>query len=218
MTPDDLLSYDGVDQSISEWALDYGIPAELIIDRLNAGRSVEDAITAPMEVAPGQRLPDPRAKLYTHNGETLTLKDWSRRTGIPKATLADRVGRGMPIGDAIDPDHHPKKNVTYTHDGQTLTLGEWARRTGIKYSTLRHRVNSAGMSIGDAINMAMHAKPSSASRAGPTPLPIGFVITIGTVRIEITDLGREVVSNLKASEGTGVGSAAQETPNLEISQ
>jgi len=172
MTSNDLLTYDGVTQPITEWALDYGIPAELIIDRINAGLSVEDAITAPMEVAPGQRLPD----------------------------------------------QQPKKNVTYTHDGQTLTLGEWARCAGIKYGTLRYRVNGAGMSIGDAINMAKHAKPGSASRVDPKPLPNGFAITIGTVRIEITDLGRGVVSNLKAFEGTGAGSAAQDRPEIDFSQ
>ncbi len=38
-----------------------------------------------------------KAKRITHNGETHTLREWSRRTGIPYSTLNKRYRRGYPL-------------------------------------------------------------------------------------------------------------------------
>ncbi|MER9763714.1 hypothetical protein [Mesorhizobium sp. M0138] len=58
MNRNDLLTFDGITQSINEWALDYGIRTELIIARLKRGAEVERAITLPMRATPGERLPE----------------------------------------------------------------------------------------------------------------------------------------------------------------
>jgi len=36
-------------------------------------------------------------RLMTMNGETMTLSQWSRRTGIPQGTLRSRYERGWPV-------------------------------------------------------------------------------------------------------------------------
>ncbi|MES0178682.1 hypothetical protein NKJ86_08800 [Mesorhizobium sp. M0025] len=58
MTRDDLINFDGMAQSIHEWALDYGIPARTIMTRLHQGMSVERAITKPILARPGVTLDD----------------------------------------------------------------------------------------------------------------------------------------------------------------
>ncbi|MDZ7874359.1 MAG: hypothetical protein U5N27_15240 [Rhizobium sp.] len=49
MTPASILEHDGISQSITEWALDYGITPAIIIARLERGMSIADAITTPMK-------------------------------------------------------------------------------------------------------------------------------------------------------------------------
>lgn len=56
------LTFDGTTQPISEWALDYGITPAVIIARLERGLSIEEAITKPMVVARGQRLPSSKRR------------------------------------------------------------------------------------------------------------------------------------------------------------
>ena len=100
MTRDDLLTHDGITQPITEWALDYGILPEIIIARLERGLSVATAITRPMSVAPGQRLPATKQHaLYLLDG--LTVSQWSQRTGIPVNTLYDRMRSGRTFAEAV---------------------------------------------------------------------------------------------------------------------
>lgn len=56
MTRDELLTFDGVTQSINEWSLDYGIPAKMIMARLHQGMPVERAITKTIPAKPGVTL------------------------------------------------------------------------------------------------------------------------------------------------------------------
>ena len=56
MTRYDLLTLHNLSQSITDWALDYGIPPDLIIERLRTGKSIEEAVTLPMKVRRGDRL------------------------------------------------------------------------------------------------------------------------------------------------------------------
>jgi len=58
MTRHDLVTLDGVTQPLIEWALDYGIPIKLLLNRIRLGMPVVKAITKPMPVKPGQKLDD----------------------------------------------------------------------------------------------------------------------------------------------------------------
>jgi hypothetical protein len=40
---------------------------------------------------------------YELNGQSQTLTEWSRETGIPRATLRKRIQRGVPFHFAICP-------------------------------------------------------------------------------------------------------------------
>jgi hypothetical protein len=41
--------------------------------------------------------------LLTFNGETRSMSDWSRKLGIPKNTLRDRIARGWSVENALKP-------------------------------------------------------------------------------------------------------------------
>lgn len=115
MTPEQAreidLTHDGNTQAVSEWALDYGIPASLIQQRICRGWSVADAITTPMRTFPGDQLkrdahidrPDHRLRLIEHDGVCLSLNAWAQRTGIKPGTIAYRLGRGWSVEQALAP-------------------------------------------------------------------------------------------------------------------
>lgn len=241
MTPATSLTFDGIEQPVTEWALDYGILPAVILARLERGLSVEQAITTPMVVAPGQTLPDkcvqdhirsqraaereleatakiaehearraewgtrraerealqlsknderaavkaerelrkvereairlakreereavksereteralirqersnvsrplPRARTYTLNGNTLTLRQWAEQTGIPKITIYCRIRRGCTLERALSACPQQDDALTYCFDDETLTLRQWAEQTGIPRSAIKTRL------------------------------------------------------------------------------
>ncbi|WP_127595966.1 hypothetical protein [Nitratireductor alexandrii] len=99
MTRDDLLTMNGVTQPIAEWALDYGIPASLILTRLNRGMSTARAITKPMRAKPGDQLPEPPStpETYEFDGQAHTIAEWAKITGISQCVLRDRIRAGWQI-------------------------------------------------------------------------------------------------------------------------
>ena len=112
---DSMLTHDGITQPITEWALDYGIYPSVIADRLTRGWTTEHAITAPMIVAPTQRLtPDHmpglprlsrtrqgRKRLYQHEGLALTRIELAKRIGVSPHTLRARLGLGMTMAESV---------------------------------------------------------------------------------------------------------------------
>jgi hypothetical protein len=50
------------------------------------------------------------SRTITHNGETLSLADWARRTGMQLGTLWYRLSRGVPFEDAISRPLQPGRH------------------------------------------------------------------------------------------------------------
>lgn len=58
----------------------------------------------------------PKQRLITHEGQSLSVSEWSKRTGIPYATLLNRLNTGWPTDEALtepvgkppSPLKHPK--------------------------------------------------------------------------------------------------------------
>lgn len=105
--------------------------------------------------------PKPRAKLYTYNGETLTLQEWSERTGLRFTTLSSRMSDHWPLERALtepagysvnrhrekwsalgkpDPSRMLRPARLLTHAGETLTVTQWAARLGIGKGTIDKRL------------------------------------------------------------------------------
>jgi hypothetical protein len=170
MTPDSIIALDGVEQPIREHALDWGIPPELIVSRIDGGWDVRAAIETPMPL-PGdrkaasdvdrkiqlhelkflnelrrskRRASQTAARTYTHNGLTLTVKEWAQQLGLRQETIYLRLRRGRPLDQTLSRAKlpiHPNAR-TYTHNGLTLTLREWSEHLGVSIHALQYRLNS----------------------------------------------------------------------------
>lgn len=156
MTPETILEHDGIQQPVTEWALDYGITPAIIIGRLERGLSVADAITTPMKIGhQGQRLPifsntqvnaKPEAVVEKHtaNGETKTTAEWAAYIGVSKPTLTKWLSERT-IEEAIaygEKTKSSRPNALHTHNGQSKTLTEWAADIGIQTSALYNRLRT----------------------------------------------------------------------------
>ena len=113
MTRDDLLTYDGVTQSILEWSLDYGITPERIMRRLAQGIAVDRAITKPMPTRPGDQLPEPVTGPATlrFEGRTASIREWSDDTGLPINIIRERMRLKWTVAKTLTTPVKPRRGV-----------------------------------------------------------------------------------------------------------
>jgi hypothetical protein len=216
MTPATILEHDSIRQSITEWALDYGITPAIIIGRLERGMSIGNAITTPMKVGHrGQRLPifsrkqnkskvcnlppaehwkppKPRqhkrahnARLIEHNGQTLTVAEWSQVSGVSIQKIYGRLHLGWDFGDALVPGDARRR--------RSASREELERDGGVDPRTVQSRLRR-----GWPLELAMTEPPGA--------------------RMGRFARGRPgVPSDFAPFEGTGAGRTAQETQNITFS-
>ena len=119
------------------------------IERINIaeGYCPENCKWIPMREQPVNR----RTTLwYTYNGETLTLKEWSRKLGIKYDTLRARVvRRNIPFEIAINESNYDK---TVEIDGERHTVTEWCKIKGISSGDVFSRIHRGWSKI-DAITI-----------------------------------------------------------------
>lgn len=178
------------------------------------------------------------ATILEHDGISQPILEWALDYGITPDIIIARLSRGMTVSDAITvpmvvankgqrlpifsleqvpkrgrkpkgkpvvepkakpvvkpkarpvgkPKASPVMGKTYTHQGKTLTVAQWASITGLVKATIAWRLRR-----GWPLEQALSLTPSFGHRPG-------------------------VVSDFGPSKGTGAGSTAQETPNLEFSK
>ena len=81
-------------------------------------------------------------RLYEMNGETHTLREWSKISGIGYNTLYMRIYRtGMTIQQAVSKPPRPIRIVgAITANGETHTVAEWADIIGVKPRRIYERI------------------------------------------------------------------------------
>ena len=85
----------GKEQTITEWAYEYGIPYQTLYRRITyEGMPMEEALTVKR-----QRVCVPH--LVCIDGCTLSVTAWARKMGISRKTIYDRIEQGMSYEDAI---------------------------------------------------------------------------------------------------------------------
>lgn len=83
-----MLEHDGQTLPLQEWANQLGFKGSTIHNRLRAGWTVDKALTTPTD----------RVSYVRWNGESRTIPDWARVTGIPKSVLYARINQlGWPV-------------------------------------------------------------------------------------------------------------------------
>lgn len=98
------LTFQDETHTIAEWAERLNLSQGAIHDRLSYGWDVEKTLSTPA----GTVNNNARSRIITFNGETHTLSEWSRQTGISTATLCRRLQRGWNIGRTLSSPPNPK--------------------------------------------------------------------------------------------------------------
>lgn len=92
-----------------------------------------------------------KAKFFTYDGKTLTLREWSKETGISQQVLANRVyGLKWGIERALT---EPVRNhgMKFRYKERELTLREWSKESGVPENVLYGRIVGGGWSMKDAL-------------------------------------------------------------------
>jgi hypothetical protein len=108
--------------------------------------------------------------ILTCRGESATLKDWSRKTGIHWETIKSRIELGWTIESALS--RPPMPQIAATHGGETLTLKQWSARTGLPQRVLYHRVALAGWDHSRALTTPKGEKLPFATREELIPINV----------------------------------------------
>lgn len=90
----------------------------------------------------------------TWNGETHTLSEWSRRTGISESGLGWRYHQGWPPEKMFSQERQ-KGGIApqmFTLGEVTQSLPDWAKATGIPYGTIKTRLRK-GWSLEQALRV-----------------------------------------------------------------
>ncbi|MEN3239046.1 hypothetical protein PUR29_37035 [Methylobacterium ajmalii] len=133
-----MITIDDTTQSISDWALDYGIPVKLIRSRLRRGWSEERAVTEPMLTCRGERLPDDA--LVDEAPTAPKSRKPRNRVAHPVAPLPPLPpARTLRTFARPGVRHGPRDPKRITHNGVTLTVAEWATALGISPQAMHLR-------------------------------------------------------------------------------
>lgn len=136
----ELVTYHGVTRTLAELAETHGKDIGTVRSRLQRGMSAEKALETPVrESRTRSNVP-----LYTINGATRTLPEWSRHVGVGRRTVQSRIDRGYSVEQALGfapkPTFTHPKNLTVTIDGKMKPLKRWAEIYGVNYNKIYRRV------------------------------------------------------------------------------
>lgn len=209
MTRDDLLTFYGITQPITEWALDYGITPGLIVRRLRHGLSPERAITKAMPAKPGDRLPEPlkpqptvataHAPEPVHRYQSPTVARALAHAAQKREEERQQVAAWIKRNDdqpvvKFTTGPKPKGHEAF---GMTRTLKQWADLSGLPCRLLQSRISK-----GWPVDLAILA-------------PKGMRLATAVERFT---RARGEVPNFLRRRGTGGGSTTQAIPDLTFSQ
>lgn len=94
------ITLDGVTRTLDEWSEITGVKSDTIAKRIRSGCTPQEALTPGRRKSGFAQMHDKRraprgrtAKLYEHDGKSMTLRQWSEIIGIPPRTLRLRLSR-----------------------------------------------------------------------------------------------------------------------------
>lgn len=133
--------------SFYRWALESGYEEALTIDRIdvNAGYSPENCRWASMAEQSNNRRNN---KLFTLNGRTMTLAEWSKVAGVKYGDIQNRLRYGYSFEEAINPNF---KRVYQCKNEFNEKLSQMCKERGVSYKLVSQRVRS-GWDVEKALN------------------------------------------------------------------
>ena len=153
-----LLEFRGRQCTIAEIAAETGYTRSTVSKRHDGKRFFER----------GETL-DENAGLRTsstpifYNGITDSIAGWSRRTGLSRTTISDRLRLGFSVKETLTAPARRGRILTLM--GVSDTAAGWAERLGIARSTLACRLAQDGWTMGRALTEAPLSRGDRAARA-----------------------------------------------------
>lgn len=158
--------------AFKKWAKENGARKGLTIDRINNDGDYcpDNCRWADLIVQANNKRTN---RIITYNGESHTVMEWSRLTGIQEGTIRSRLDKyGCTIGQALGfEEYEVQKSHLVEYNGEIHTISEWGRITGISPMLIGHRIAQYGFSVGEALGFVEHdykAKPKSITYQGET--------------------------------------------------
>jgi hypothetical protein len=103
-----VVTLDGRTQTLTQWAAELGVPWTVVFNRVSAGWSVEEALTAPVDsarsVAAAESWDRGRKRgphLITADGRTQSMSEWAREVGVRPQVIRNRIKAGWPEEVAV---------------------------------------------------------------------------------------------------------------------
>ena len=93
-TSNRMITYNGETKSLQRWADEIGMNYHTLSERIDAGWSVHDAMTKPVDT---RFLPTP----ITYNGITQSGSAWSHALGLSDNAVRNRLMRGWTVEQAV---------------------------------------------------------------------------------------------------------------------
>lgn len=133
--------------SFYNWALSNGYEEGLTIDRIdvNGEYSPENCQWVSIVEQSNNRRNN---KVVTFRGESLTIAQWSKKTGVKYGDIQNRLNYGYSFEEAINPNF---KRVYQCKSEENQKLRDLCKEKGIPYKLVYQRVR-AGWDIEKALN------------------------------------------------------------------
>lgn len=103
-TTPEILTHNGVTQSLAEWGEAKGMSSHAIRSRLVLGWTVDKALETPL----GQEQKGTPPKLIEWQGEQWTIKELSKEYGVHRKTIWQRLDNGYTVAQALFTKSHAK--------------------------------------------------------------------------------------------------------------
>ena len=136
-------------ETFLNWALNNGYKDNLVLKRIDVSKNYcpENCCWASKDELYSNKSTN---HFLTLNGETHTIQEWSRITGIDRRTISKRINRdGWSVADALTKPikkRKSKEELLISFNGEEHTLSEWSKILNIKRETLKSRLHN-GWSI-----------------------------------------------------------------------
>lgn len=138
------LTLHGETKNISAWSEKLGISYWCIAQRKLRGWSDEAALTTPVD-SKMQRTTPPKRIVY--RGESHTIREWSKITGVDSRTISSRLHDGWTEEKALTAPIEQQRQrlappLTIVSRGEKHTVKEWSKITGVNCGTIHSRLRS----------------------------------------------------------------------------
>lgn len=141
-----LITFNGETHNIAQWCRIYNVKYNLVVRRLMDGWSFEQAITQKPRIS--------RLILKFDNGDTISMMELIKLTGLSYCGIMHRIKKGMSIEKIITKTkkYDNKKHKIVFNGVEYNSLRQFAKQFNIKPSTLRNRLK-AGFTLEQCVSV-----------------------------------------------------------------